>query len=106
MVAAARWASERARRNLGPTLIEYVTYRAAGHSTSDDPSAYRPVDEGARWPLGDPVERLSRHLIATGVWSEARHRQAIAETLAEVTALQKEAEGIGTLHSGLSLIHI
>ena len=32
-------------RNLGPTLIEYVTYRVGAHSTSDDPSAYRPKDE-------------------------------------------------------------
>lgn len=101
VVAASRWATERARRNHGPTLIEYVTYRAAGHSTSDDPSAYRPVDEGARWPLGDPVERLKRHLINSGVWSEERHTQAMAEVLAEVTAIQKEAEAIGTLHSGL-----
>ena len=40
--AVAKWAVERARRNLGPTLDEYVTYRAGAHSTSDDPSAYRP----------------------------------------------------------------
>ncbi|MEL6508005.1 MAG: 3-methyl-2-oxobutanoate dehydrogenase (2-methylpropanoyl-transferring) subunit alpha, partial [Pseudomonadota bacterium] len=32
--AASRWAAARARRNLGPTLIEHVTYRAGGHSTS------------------------------------------------------------------------
>src|SRR5450756_2058826 len=36
--AASSWAAERARRNLGPTLIEWVTYRAGPHSTSDDPS--------------------------------------------------------------------
>jgi 2-oxoisovalerate dehydrogenase E1 component alpha subunit len=40
--AVAKWAIERARRNLGPTLVEYVTYRVGAHSTSDDPSAYRP----------------------------------------------------------------
>ena len=44
VMAVARWAAERARRNLGPTMIEYVTYRAGGHSTSDDPSAYRPAE--------------------------------------------------------------
>lgn len=98
--AAAAWAAERARRSLGPTLIEYVTYRAAGHSTSDDPSAYRPSDEGTHWPLGDPVARLKAHLIALGEWSDARHTQAEAEVLAEVIAAQKEAEEIGTLHSG------
>ena len=53
--AVAKWAVERARRNLGPTLVEYVTYRVGAHSTSDDPSAYRPKQESTAWPLGDPV---------------------------------------------------
>ena len=43
--AASAWAAERARSNLGPTLIEWVTYRAGAHSTSDDPSKYRPGDD-------------------------------------------------------------
>lgn len=98
--AVARWAAERARRNLGPTVVEYVTYRAGGHSTSDDPSAYRPPEESAAWPLGDPVLRLRDHLIARGLWSEDRHRQAEAEIMAEVMEAQKEAEAIGTLESG------
>ena len=98
--AVASWAGERARRNLGPTLIEYVTYRVGAHSTSDDPSAYRPKTESEAWPLGDPVLRLKNHLIARGVWSEERHRQAEAEVLDTVIAAQKEAEGHGTLHSG------
>ena len=45
--AATRWAADRARSNLGPTLIELFTYRVEGHSTSDDPTAYRPQDAGA-----------------------------------------------------------
>ena len=49
-------------------LIELVTYRAAAHSTSDDPSRYRPKDDYEHWPLGDPVERLKQHLIARGEW--------------------------------------
>src|SRR5690606_29787510 len=51
--AVAKWAAERARKNLGPTLVEYVTYRVGAHSTSDDPSAYRPKTESDAWPLGD-----------------------------------------------------
>lgn len=98
--AAAAWAVERARRNLGPTLIEYVTYRAGGHSTSDDPSAYRPKEEGKAWPLGDPILRLKAHLIQKGIWSEERHKQAEAEVMDYVITAQKEAEAIGTLHSG------
>ena len=100
VLAAGRWAAERARRNLGPTLIEYVTYRAGGHSTSDDPTAYRPAEESKAWPLGDPVLRLRNHLIARGIWSEERHVQAEAEILAEVSAEQKQAEAVGTLHHG------
>jgi 2-oxoisovalerate dehydrogenase E1 component subunit alpha len=98
--AVAKWAAERARRNLGPTLIEYITYRAGSHSTSDDPSAYRPKEEGDRWPLGDPVLRLKAHLIKRGIWSESRHKQSEAEILDEVRAAQQEAEAIGTLNSG------
>src|SRR5574343_1331009 len=52
--AASQWAAERARNNFGPTLIEWVTYRAGPHSTSDDPSKYRPANDAARFPLGDP----------------------------------------------------
>jgi 2-oxoisovalerate dehydrogenase E1 component alpha subunit len=98
--AVAKWAIERARRNLGPTLVEYVTYRAGAHSTSDDPSAYRPKTESDEWPLGDPIERLKQHLIVIGAWSEERHKQAEAEVMATVIAAQKEAESFGTLHSG------
>ncbi|MBV9754182.1 MAG: 3-methyl-2-oxobutanoate dehydrogenase (2-methylpropanoyl-transferring) subunit alpha [Hyphomicrobiales bacterium] len=98
--AVAKWAIERARRNLGPTLIEYVTYRVGAHSTSDDPAAYRPKTESDAWPLGDPVIRLKNHLISRGAWSEARHKQAEAEILDTVVASQKEAETHGTLHAG------
>ncbi|MDW9957864.1 3-methyl-2-oxobutanoate dehydrogenase (2-methylpropanoyl-transferring) subunit alpha [Sinorhizobium meliloti] len=98
--AVARWAAERARLNLGPTLIEYVTYRVGAHSTSDDPSAYRPKTESEAWPLGDPVLRLKKHLILRGAWSEERHAQAEAEIMDEVIQAQKEAERHGTLHAG------
>jgi 2-oxoisovalerate dehydrogenase E1 component alpha subunit len=98
--AVAKWAAERARRNLGPTIVEYVTYRAGGHSTSDDPSAYRPKEESSVWPLGDPILRLKGHLIAKGIWSEERHAQAEAEITARVVEAQKKAEAIGTLHDG------
>jgi 2-oxoisovalerate dehydrogenase E1 component alpha subunit len=95
--AATDWAARRARGNGGATLIEFFTYRAAGHSTSDDPTRYRPTDEAARWPLGDPIERLKTHLIALGEWSEERHVQLGAELSEAVRAAAKEGEAIGTL---------
>ena len=98
--AVSKWAVERARANLGPTLIEWVTYRAGAHSTSDDPSKYRPKDEWAAWPLGDPVQRLKTHLIRIGAWSEERQKQMQAEVESEVLEAAKEAESHGTLHDG------
>jgi 2-oxoisovalerate dehydrogenase E1 component alpha subunit len=95
--AATQWAAERARGNLGATLIEHFTYRAEGHSTSDDPSRYRPSDEAKAWPLGDPIERLKQHLISLGEWSEERHSAAGAEAVEQVTAANKEASSYGTL---------
>jgi 2-oxoisovalerate dehydrogenase E1 component alpha subunit len=98
--AASRWAAERARGNLGPTLIEWVTYRAGAHSTSDDPSKYRPADDWQHFPLGDPVERLKQHMIAIGAWSEEEHAALQKGLEAEVVAAQKEAEGYGSLADG------
>src|SRR3954471_8579345 len=95
--AATRWAADRARANFGPTLIEMFTYRVEGHSTSDDPSVYRPKDAGSKWPLGDPLERLRRHLVALGEWDDERHDKLAAEIADEVRTAQKEAEKLGTL---------
>ncbi len=41
-----------------PTLIEAMTYRIGHHSTSDDSSAYRSVDEVKQWDQKDhPITR-------------------------------------------------
>ena len=98
--AVTRWAADRARSNLGPTLIEHFTYRVEGHSTSDDPSRYRPAEEAKAWPFGDPIERLKKHLIALGKWSEKEHKELEDECTETVRAAQKEAESYGTLGSG------
>jgi 2-oxoisovalerate dehydrogenase E1 component alpha subunit len=98
--AASRWAAERARSNLGPTLIEWVTYRAGAHSTSDDPSRYRPADDWARYPLGDPIARLKKHLVSLGAWSDEEHEATQKELEAQVLAALKEAERYGSLADG------
>ena len=98
--AVTQWAAERARANLGATLIELFTYRAEGHSTSDDPSRYRPIDEAKAWPLGDPVERLKTHLIGLGAWSDAQQDELHRQVVEEVRAANKQAESFGTLGTG------
>jgi 2-oxoisovalerate dehydrogenase E1 component alpha subunit len=99
--AATQWAADRARANMGPTLIEHFTYRAEGHSTSDDPSAYRSAQEREEWPLGDPIMRLKRHLIALGEWSEEQQEAMDRELVEQVKAATKEAEKNGVLGHGL-----
>jgi len=95
VLAASRWAAERARSNLGPTLIEWLTYRAGAHSTSDDPSRYRPADDWRHFPLGDPIARLKQHLVGLGAWSDVEHERVQKELEAEVSAALKEAERFG-----------
>ena len=98
--SVTQWAAERARMGAGPTLIEHVTYRGAAHSTSDDPSRYRPKDDYELWPLGDPVDRLKAHLIELGEWSEERHAALTAELEEQVTESWKEAVQYGTISDG------
>jgi 2-oxoisovalerate dehydrogenase E1 component alpha subunit len=99
--AAERWAADRARSNKGPTLIEHFTYRAEGHSTSDDPSAYRSAHEREEWPLGDPINRLKKHLVALGEWTDAQHEDMDRELAETVKAATKEAEKNGILGHGM-----
>jgi len=98
--AATQWAAERARAGHGATVIETFTYRADAHSTSDDPSGYRPKGENEIWPLGDPIARLKNHLIGLGEWDEERHTALEKEQNELVIASYKEAESHGTLHDG------
>ena len=99
--AATAWAAERARTNQGPTIIEHFTYRAEGHSTSDDPGQYRSAGEPNAWPLGDPIKRLKDHLIAIGEWDEERHAAQDRELAEMVKAAQKQAEQNGILGHGM-----
>ena len=101
--AVTQWAAERARTGAGPTLIELVTYRAAPHSTSDDPSRYRPKDEEKSWPLGDPIERLKGHLRVLGNWSDERERVIAKECEDQASQAWKEAVIHGTLADGPQL---
>ena len=101
VLAASRWAAARARANLGPTLIEWLTYRGGAHSTADEPSRYRPADDWQHFPLGDPIARLRQHLAGLGAWSDDEHQRVKAELDAEVAAaLKAAAQHGGTLIDG------
>ena len=103
--AATQWAAERARGGGGATLIEHFTYRKSGHSTSDDPSKYRPENEPEVWPFGDPVERLKAHLILIGEWDETRHAALEEGCKLYVRETYKSAEAMGSLSGENTVNH-
>jgi 2-oxoisovalerate dehydrogenase E1 component alpha subunit len=76
VVYAVREALGRATRGEGPTLIEALTYRMGGHSTSDDPNAYRGSDVLKQWVERDPIERIRSYLIAHNALDESADREA------------------------------
>ena len=100
LYSVTKWARERAAKNLGPTHIEVLTYRAGAHSSSDDPSRYRPKDSNDFWPGGDPIERLKLHLVQTNNWSEKMHKELEERIDSEVMDAYKEAVKFGDLANG------
>jgi pyruvate dehydrogenase E1 component alpha subunit len=92
VVKVTRDAMARAARGEGPTLIEALTYRLSGHSTSDDPKAYRPEAGLEPWKRRDPLLRLRRYLDENLGWSDARDEQIEAEIDAELRAAVNVAE--------------
>lgn len=63
-------ALEAARKGKGPTLIEAVTYRYGPHTTADDASRYRSVEEGEAWKPRDPILRLEAYLSRQGLLNQ------------------------------------
>jgi len=100
LYAVTKWARERAAAGKGATHVEVLTYRAGAHSSSDDPSRYRPGDEHTKWPGGDPINRLRDHLIKIGEWSEKQQSEIEERIDGEVMSAYKEAVKFGDLASG------
>jgi len=97
-------AVERARAGEGPTLIEAVTFRMGGHSTSDDPTRYVPAEQVEEWAKKDPVERFERFLAKRGLWRESTRDELYAAALQKVDEAAKTAQatpgpGLETLFS-------
>lgn len=72
VVGMTRAAVRRAAKGLGPTLIEAITYRMGGHSTSDDPNRYRGQADMELWAQADPIQRMLPVLLAKGIWDKER----------------------------------
>jgi len=95
VIAVMQDAVARARAGEGPTLIEGVTYRRGGHSSSDDPSVYRDPAEPKQWEAKDPLERWRRHLETRKLWSQELHDKYAQEITDELMAAVKHAGELG-----------
>lgn len=88
--AATKAAREYALTYMEPVLIEAMTYRQGDHSTSDDSSQYRPLEEVAKVEEeADPIKRINLFLVNQGWMSEEEiegivsdERQAVLKALA------------------------
>ena len=88
----ARAAVERARRGEGPTLIECLTYRVLGHSTSDDPKVYRKDEDVEPWRKKDPLERTRHYLEQRHLWDGEQEKALRAKLDLEIREQFKAAE--------------
>ncbi len=92
VVAATRQAVAHAAAGKGPMMVEALTYRLSGHSTSDDPKAYRKEDEVDRWRRRDPLVRFREYLAKRGLWNDDRQAELEKSVDAEVAVAVKTAE--------------
>jgi 2-oxoisovalerate dehydrogenase E1 component alpha subunit len=78
VASVVKRAVERGVRGEGPTLIEAITYRMGGHSTSDDPDRYRASDALEPWTSRDPIGRVRAYLEKHNQWDGAAEERLIA----------------------------
>ncbi|MDR2184036.1 MAG: dehydrogenase [Clostridiales bacterium] len=82
VIDAYRRKMEIINRGDGPVLLDVVTYRLSGHSTSDQ-NAYRSKEEMEAWAAVDPCAVFRRELVEAevavdsafdNIWNETRER--------------------------------
>ncbi|XP_038071860.1 2-oxoisovalerate dehydrogenase subunit alpha, mitochondrial-like isoform X1 [Patiria miniata] len=90
---ATKSAREIAVTESKPVLIEAMTYRIGHHSTSDDSSAYRSVDEVKYWDKEDhPIGRLRNYMLSKDWWDVDREKAWMVEVKKEVMQKFQAAE--------------
>jgi pyruvate dehydrogenase E1 component alpha subunit/2-oxoisovalerate dehydrogenase E1 component alpha subunit len=96
VLAATRYACDKARRGDGPTFIEALTYRVSAHSSSDDPTRYRDENVTLEWrQKRDPLARMRTWLGGLGWLSEADDRRLAEEIEREVRDATAAEEAAG-----------
>ncbi len=91
---ATKDALESIKQNGKPVLIEALTYRMGMHTTSDDPTKYRPEEDVDAWQKKDPIKRLQRYLISKKIWNDEMEQSMIEENKELVNQAAKDIESV------------
>ena len=78
------------RSGEGPVLLDTITYRLSGHSTSDQ-NAYRTKEEIEAWRAADPIVTYRAALTGAGVAPDSRFDEIMTETVERMTAICRHA---------------
>jgi len=98
-ILAVRYAIQQARKytreNCKPMLVELMSYRQGHHSTSDDSTAYRSIEEIENWKQnGHPITRFRTFLEDRKIWSQQQEDElrdaARKEVLAALTIAEEK----------------
>jgi 2-oxoisovalerate dehydrogenase E1 component alpha subunit len=88
----------KARQGKGPTLIEALSYRLSDHTTADDATRYRDMEQVNQAWEREPVKRLQNFLHAHQGWSPEQEtdllesvRQQVDEAVANYLAIPLQA---------------
>ncbi|MQM18806.1 hypothetical protein Taro_051802 [Colocasia esculenta] len=93
--SAVHAAREMAIRECRPILIEALTYRVGHHSTSDDSTKYRPVDEIEHWRTArDPISRYRKWVEGNGWWNDAEETELRRNVREELLGAVQAAERV------------
>jgi len=74
----------------GPVLLDVITYRFSGHSTSDQ-NAYREKDEIEAWREFDPIVTYRKSLVDAKIEKDAKFDEILEETKERMTMICKAA---------------
>lgn len=76
-----------------PILVEALTYRVGHHSTSDDSTKYRTVDEIEHWKTArNPVNRFKNWVQRNGWWSDTEESELRNSIKKQLLQAIQEAE--------------
>jgi pyruvate dehydrogenase E1 component alpha subunit len=83
-------AIENARRGLGPTVVECLTYRLCDHTTADDASRYQPSKTVEIEKTKEPLARLRNYLVTKKYWSPQEEEVLLTNVHQEVNQAANE----------------